>query len=42
MEVKFPLNGYSLKVLQVLDEAPHIYEEVDYFIEASDWAVWQL
>lgn len=30
------------KVWQVLDEAPHIYEEVDYFIEASDWVVWQL
>lgn len=30
------------KIWQVLDEAPHIYDEADYFIEASDWTVWQL
>lgn len=30
------------KIWQVLDEAPHIYEEADYFIEAGDWIVWQL
>lgn len=30
------------KIWQVLDEAPNIYEEADYFIEASDWMVWQL
>lgn len=30
------------KVWQILDEAPAIYDEADYFIEASDWAVWQL
>ncbi|SHS24631.1 ribulokinase [Mycobacteroides abscessus subsp. abscessus] len=30
------------KIWQVLDEAPHIYNEADYFIEASDWMVWQL
>jgi len=30
------------KVWQVLDEAPEIYDEADYFIEATDWIVWQL
>lgn len=30
------------KIWQVLDEAPHIYKEADYFIEAGDWIVWQL
>lgn len=30
------------KIWQVLDEAPHIYEEADYFIEAADWVIWQL
>lgn len=30
------------KIWQVLDEAPQIYNEADYFIEASDWMVWQL
>lgn len=30
------------KIWQVLNEAPHIYEEADKFIEAADWIVWQL
>lgn len=30
------------KIWQLLDEAPEIYEAVDYFIEAADWIVWQL
>lgn len=30
------------KVLQVLREAPDIYDEVDRFVEAADWLVWQL
>ena len=30
------------KTLQVLEEAPEIYAEADYFIEATDWIVWQL
>lgn len=30
------------KIWQVLDEAPHIYEKMDRFIEAADWIVWQL
>lgn len=30
------------KIWQILDEAPHIYENTAYFIDASDWIVWQL
>ena len=30
------------KVLQVLEEAPEIYDEADYFIEATDWVIWTL
>jgi len=30
------------KVWQIADEAPHIYDEMDRFIEATDWVVWQL
>ncbi len=30
------------KLWQILDESPEIYNEMDYFIEAADWVVWQL
>ena len=30
------------KILQVLEEAPGIYDEADYFIEAADWVIWRL
>lgn len=30
------------KVWQVLDEAPHVYEAADFFIEAADWIVFAL
>lgn len=30
------------KIWQILDEAPEVYKEMDYFIEAADWIVWQL
>lgn len=30
------------KLWQILNEAPDIYEEMDRFIEAADWIVWQL
>ncbi len=30
------------KLWQILDESPEVYDEMDYFIEASDWIVWQL
>jgi L-ribulokinase len=30
------------KALQILDEAPEVYERADRLIEAADWVVWQL
>lgn len=30
------------KIWQILNEAPHIYEEADYFIEACDWMIFCL
>jgi len=30
------------KVWQVLEEKPEVYDEMDYFIEAADWVIWQL
>ncbi|MDR1262750.1 MAG: ribulokinase, partial [Oscillospiraceae bacterium] len=30
------------KILQVLEEAPDVYDAANYFIEAGDWVVWQL
>ncbi len=30
------------KLCQILDEAPHIYEKMDRFMEATDWVVMQL
>ncbi|MBQ9121619.1 MAG: ribulokinase [Clostridia bacterium] len=30
------------KIWQILDEAPEIYGEADFFVEAGDWIVWQL
>lgn len=30
------------KIWQILDEAPEIYEDAAFFIEAGDWLTWQL
>ncbi|WMJ85397.1 ribulokinase [Anaerocolumna sp. MB42-C2] len=30
------------KIWQILDEAPYIYNEADFFMEAADWVIWQL
>jgi len=30
------------KVWQVLNEAPHVYEQAELFLEAADWVVWQM
>lgn len=30
------------KVLEIVEEAPTVYQAADYFIEATDWLVWQL
>jgi L-ribulokinase len=33
---------FFAKALQILDEAPDVYEAADRLIEAADWIVWQL
>lgn len=30
------------KILKIIDEAPRVYAEADYFIEVVDWLIWQL
>jgi L-ribulokinase len=30
------------KGLEILEEAPEVYEVMDHFVEAADWIVWQL
>ena len=30
------------KIWEILEKAPEIYEEADFFIEAGDWITWQL
>ncbi len=39
---KISSEWFFSKVLQILDEAPHIYAAADRMIEAADWVVWQL
>jgi L-ribulokinase len=39
---KYSSEWFFSKLLQVLDEAPEIYDATDRFNEAADWIVWQL
>jgi L-ribulokinase len=39
---KISSEWFFSKALQVLQEAPEIYQEVDRFIEAADWIIWQM
>jgi L-ribulokinase len=39
---KISSEWFFAKALQILDEAPHVYERADRLIEAADWVVWQL
>ncbi len=39
---KYSSEWFFSKLLQILDEAPAIYAEIDNFIEAADWVIWQL
>ncbi|MBI5029091.1 MAG: ribulokinase [Chloroflexi bacterium] len=39
---KISSEWFFSKTLQILDEAPEIYNAADRFIEAADWVVWQL
>ncbi len=39
---KISSEWFFSKVLQILDEAPEVYEAADRMIEAADWVIWQL
>lgn len=39
---KISSEWFFSKLLQILEEAPDIYKEMDRFIEAADWVTWQL
>ncbi len=39
---KISSEWFFSKVLQILDEAPEVYDASDRLIEAADWVVWQL
>jgi L-ribulokinase len=39
---KISSEWFFSKALQILDEAPEMYDAADRFIEGADWVVWQL
>ena len=39
---KISSEWFFSKTLQILDEAPEVYDAADRLIEAADWVVWQL
>lgn len=39
---KYSSEWFFSKLLQILEEAPAIYAEIDTFIEAADWVIWQM
>lgn len=39
---KYSSEWLFSKLLQIANEAPSVYRQIDRFIEASDWIVWQL
>jgi L-ribulokinase len=39
---KISSEWFFSKVLQILDEAPEIYQAADRMLEGADWVVWQL
>ncbi|HXJ92906.1 MAG TPA: ribulokinase [Terriglobia bacterium] len=39
---KYSSEWFFSKLLQILNEAPAVYEATERFIEAADWIVWQL
>jgi L-ribulokinase len=39
---KISSEWFFPKALQILHEAPHVYERAERLIEAADWIVWQL
>jgi len=39
---RYSSEWFFSKALQILDEAPEIYDRADRLLEAADWVVWQL
>ncbi len=39
---KYSSEWFFSKLLQILDENPTVYGDIDVFIEAADWVIWQL
>jgi len=39
---KISSEWFFAKTLQILDEAPQIYQAADRLLEAADWVIWQL
>ncbi|MBE2184104.1 MAG: ribulokinase [Anaerolineae bacterium] len=39
---KYSSEWFFSKLLQILEESPDSYDAIDVFIEAADWAIWQL
>lgn len=39
---KYSSEWFFSKLLQILDEAPAFYREIDTYIESADWVIWQL
>jgi L-ribulokinase len=39
---KYSSEWFFSKLLQILQEAPQVYQAMDIFIESADWVIWQL
>ena len=39
---KISSEWFFSKLLQILHERPDIYQEIDKFVESTDWVIWQL
>lgn len=39
---KISSEWFVPKIWQILDEDPDLYNAMDYFVEATDWVIWQL
>lgn len=39
---KYSSEWFFSKLLQILEESPAVYADIDVFIEAADWVIWQL
>jgi len=39
---RYSAGWFFSKLLEIVEEAPEVYDAADEFIEASDWIVWQL